>query len=1586
MGYTIPGWLDQVLDYIGIHFPNVDEDDYRHMATAMREFADKFEGHGADAHKAVEQILASSKGWAVHSMQSHWNQVKAGHLDKIPELARLFADACDVVADIIFGMKTKAEAELAVMAGSVGLSIGAAFITGGLSAVLGAAEITAMRQLVKRIIDEAADQIVNELLAKVTEPVNAKLEAMVEDAVLNLANDAFSLPPDPAGAGPHVGGGGDAGGHAHGHGHGGMQLASAGGAGGGFVLASAGGGGGNADLHIDHEEFESGAGKVSFHGSELHLNSAAPLGRAKGFFGRTKGKDPFTRAFDSVLEGALHGSEKALGKIAKHITETVPDRVRAASRLHKHNDLDIGDRLHGIKGGESGDGDGSHGLRGSDGKRGLRDRLKLGSAQLTQRARALRNKFTCGDPIDMATGQMILAQTDVELPGVLPLVLRRTHLSGYTSGHSFGPSWAATLDERLEQDESLGGVWWYREDGSSLAYPRLPDLPGDRVDPAEGTRLPLTYVTRSRSYVLTVLDPFDGLTRHFEPAAAQDGVWWLAGLEDRNGNTITVERDEHDIPLTVSHSCGYRIQVDSDAEQGRVTSLSALTDDGPVLLRVFDYDDAGELIEVRNAVDAPLQLGYDAAHRIISWRDSNNTAYAYTYDDQHRVVATHGTDGILDARLTYANPDAQGITTATYTDSLGNSTAYRANRHGQIIAITDPLGNTTTQTWDRYDRLLTRTDPLGRTTRWAYDDAGDLICVTTPDGAATRLIYNELHLPVEVIGPDGSRIRQEFDARGNRTALISADGAALEFTHHAIGAVAEATDPLGARVSILTNAAGLPTEVTDARGATSRARYDAFGRTVELVDPLGRPTSTQWDAEGRLLRRTAADGTAESWTWDGEGNCTSHTDPLGGITRYTYGPFDLPLCRVSPDGAMHTFRYDTEQRLTHVGNTIGLTWAYTYDAAGHLISETDFDGRTSHFTYDAAGQPASRTNAADETITYIFDAAGRLSVKNADGERTEYQYDTASRMTRAITQDHVLEFTYDSAGRLTTQSLDGATLQFTHDQAGRRSSRTTPSGTVTTWAHGVDDTAVRMTVAGRDIDFTYDASGREITRQIGQFATLTSTYGPTGRLVGQAVTAGADQRLIQRRTYTHRADGHLTGIDDLTTGPRRFDLDAAGRVTAVHAAHWNESYAYDVMGNQTTASWPTRHTGQDATGERAYSGTCITRSGNVRYEHDALGRIVLRQKTRLSHKPDTWRYEWNAHDQLTAVTTPDGTRWHYTYDALGRRTTKLRMAADGTTVLERTTFVWDGPTLCEQTVHTGGSAEVVTLTWDHDGLTPITQTETKSLATAPQEIIDQRFFAIVTDQIGTPTELVDEAGTVAWRTRATLWGATTWNKNAHAYTPLRFPGQYYDPETGLHYNYFRYYDPESARYLTQDPLGLLPAPNPAAYVDNPHMFSDPLGLAPCDESDPTWGGRVQYGDLGPHGRATSMHATITRDMLGGKTGPQVDPAGWESGKGYNRAHLLAAMIGGSNKDRRNFVTMHAYANSPVMRAVELQVRNAARDGEIIQYSVTPIYADEHAKIPLGVTIEAHGSNGFQMHPHGSHTGGTNILTIWNRKR
>ncbi|MDT0347636.1 RHS repeat-associated core domain-containing protein, partial [Streptomyces sp. DSM 44938] len=290
-------------------------------------------------------------------------------------------------------------------------------------------------------------------------------------------------------------------------------------------------------------------------------------------------------------------------------------------------------------------------------------------------------------------------------------------------------------------------------------------------------------------------------------------------------------------------------------------------------------------------------------------------------------------------------------------------------------------------------------------------------------------------------------------------------------------------------------------------------------------------------------------------------------------------------------------------------------------------------------------------------------------------------------------------------------------------------------------------------------------------------------------------------------------------------------LDGAGRVTEVQGPRWSETYVYDQAGNQSHAVWPNRHTSPEARGDRTYLGTRLTGAGSVRYVYDPAGRVSQRRKTRLSHKPDLWRYTWDAEDRLTSVTTPEGTTWRYGYDPMGRRTVKRRMAPDGVTVIEETRFTWDGTTVVEQTTSGPGLPAPTTLTWDYAGTSPIAQTE-RRINPATQEEIDARFFAIITDLVGTPTELLDDSGRIAWQTRSTLWGLTTWRADSSAYTPLRFPGQYYDFETGLHYNYQRYYDPETARYASPDPLGLHPAPNPVAYVVNPHTWADPLGLGP----------------------------------------------------------------------------------------------------------------------------------------------------------
>ncbi|WP_097880970.1 putative T7SS-secreted protein [Streptomyces sp. st140] len=1028
------------------------------------------------------------------------------------------------------------------------------------------------------------------------------------------------------------------------------------------------------------------------------------------------------------------------------------------------------------------------------------------------------------DPVDLVTGTMYLPQTDITLPGTLPLVFTRRLESGSRLGRWFGASWTSTLDQRLEIDAE--GVIFVTEDGLLLTYPH--PAPGVPTLPTHGTRRwPLDRTDEG----YTITDPYTGRTWHFTDQTPDRSV--LEQIDDRNGNWITFEHTPDGTPLAVTASGGYRLTL--TVQDDRVTTLflaGAAPDGSDQEIKRYAYSENGDLTQVFNSSGPAITFAYDDRGRVTSWTDSNDRSYTYVYDDRDRCIAEGGEAGHMALRLTYdeKNP-VTGHRVTTATTGEGHTRRYLIDAADQVIAETDPLGHVTRFTRDRFGRVLTRTDALGRVTTCGYDEEGNMVSVTCPDGREVSAEYGDFNRLTRIRGADGNTTRHTYDACGNRLTSTTPTSDTTHFTHDEAGRLTSVRDPLGHTTTVHCDQRGLPIEITDPLGAVTCYERDPFGRPVTMTDPTGLTTHLEWTVEGQLARRIAPDGTSEAWSYDGEGNCTTHTDPLGGTTHFEYTHFDLLTARTAPDGTRHEFAHDAELRLIRVTNPQGLTWDYGYDAAGRLISETDFDDRTLTYVFDPGSHLVSRTNALDETTTFERDVLGRTIRKDAAGRVSTFAYDLSDQLAEAVSPDGIrLTILRDQYGRVRTETVDGRTLTYDHDELGRRTGRTTPTGARTTWSHDAAGRRTNLIVSGRTIDSTYDDAGRELTCGIGNFLTLANTYDPMGRLATQ--TATTDGEILQHRGYTYRADGNLAALDDHLDGPHTFTLDPVGRVTAVQATNWTESYAYDAAGNQTTADWPTTHPGHEATGDRTYTGTRITRGGTVRYEHDALGRVSLRQKPRLSRKPDTWHYQWDPEDRLTQVTTPDGTVWRYTYDPLGRRTSKQRMSADGISVTERITFTWDGTTLCEQTTSTPGIPNQVTLTWEHRGLRPIAQTERIAAADAPQVEIDSRFFAIITDLVGTPRELIDEQGDIAWRTRTTLWGRTTWNTTARAYTPLRFPGQYYDPETGLHYNYFRHYDPDNARYLTSDPLGLSPAPNPATYVHNPHTWGDPLGLAP----------------------------------------------------------------------------------------------------------------------------------------------------------
>lgn len=1144
-------------------------------------------------------------------------------------------------------------------------------------------------------------------------------------------------------------------------------------------------------------------------------SSAAHPGRlAKGITGEGWGSDP-GEALGKVIANLVGG--KGVGSLGKGMVKAgAKDAVKIAAK------------------------DSARAAAREGGKRTIMDRARIAWC-----------KTFGNDPIDMATGRMILPQTDIALPGSLPLTFTRTFESSYRTGRWFGPTWMSTVDQRLEIDAE--GVILIGEEGNFLLYPH--PAVGVPTLPAEGDGHPLER-TPDGDYLLT--DPVTGTRRYF--TTYTEDLALLDEISDRHGNHHTFDYTEDGTPTAITHSAGYRLLLTTD--EGRITALhlsGAAPDGGDQLLMAYGYDDAGNLITTTNSSGLPLRFTYDDTGRITSWTDTNNSSYTYVYDDNDRCTSQGGIAGHLRAQFTWGEPDpVTGLRTNLLHNSQGGVTRYEVNERHQIVAETDPTGSTTRTVRDAKHRVLSTTDPLGRTTRFTYDDEGRPTIVALPDGSTATTSYNDLGLPLTSTGPDGTTWTHTYDADGNRASTTDPTGASTTYTHDARGHVSSVTDALGNTTHLYCNEAGLPLTVTDPLGATTRYRRDAFGRTTSVTDPLGETTHMVWTVEGKLAARIDATGATEEWTYDGEGNRLAHTDAIGQTTRYEYSHFDLLVARTDPDGVRHEFTHDTELRLTQVTNPQGLTWNYAYDGAGRLISETDFDDRVLAYTHDAAGQLAMRTNALGEVTAYTRDTLGRITHKDAAGLVTTYVHDTSGNLQQAANPDATVTYTRDILGRVTTETVNGRTMAFAYDALGRRTSRTTPTGHTTTYTYDAAGNRTAMDIAGHVLTFDHDDAGQELTRNIGDHLQLTHTWDPTGRLTAQSLTAAAtgtvpsptgahraqnpaaaEAQQVLHRGYTYRPDGNLTSIDDSHTGRRTFDLDRAGRVTAVHATDWTETYAYDSAGNQTHATWPDRHPNPSARGDRTYAGTRITKAGSIRYEHDSLGRVTLRQKPRLSRKPDIWHYHWNAEDRLTSAITPGGTTWRYLYDPTGRRIAKQQLATDLSTVVEQTDFTWDGPTLTEQATHSTCTSKQIVLTWDYQGLTSLTQLERKISHPNPsrtrQRAIDERFFSIISDLVGAPTELIDETGAIAWHTRNSLWGTTAWNASADAYTPT-LPGQYFDTETQLHYNLQRYYDPSTARYLTPDPLGLGPGPNPSCYVANPHAAIDPYGLSACPKN------------------------------------------------------------------------------------------------------------------------------------------------------
>jgi RHS repeat-associated protein len=1015
-----------------------------------------------------------------------------------------------------------------------------------------------------------------------------------------------------------------------------------------------------------------------------------------------------------------------------------------------------------------------------------------------------------GEPVDVVTGEICVKAVDFELPGTLPIRLERAYASSLDQESWLGPNWCSTWGQSVV-DTGAGVVHYIPGDGRKIPL----DL--NRADQYGWIRNPTVNKVRLRDlgWGFEVINEAN-LQLRFEYLRGRESL--LTSIQDQNGNAIRFHYDDDGTLRGVIHSGGYRLHVDGSAT--RVTSIALEQPDGSLALLVrYEYDGAGRLSGIDNGSGKLLLYEYDQDARITRWADRQDSWYEYNYDEHGRCAEAIGPAGMYHYRFVY---NTAGRTTSTI-DSYGAVKVFRYNRQRRLVEQRDPLGGVSLTEWDERGNRLSVTDPENRGVDYSYDSDGNLISAVDALGRATLIQYNQSGLPVLMIDPAQRRWFRKYDVRGNLIESGLEGAAPWRYERDASGNAIRVIDPSGRSRQFTYNQAGLPVAVSDWEGNVTHYERDSFGRIVRETDPLDSETRFSYNSLGKLAQVSLQDGARVRWNYDVEGNLTQWVGPDGSTYSYEYGPFDLLQSLSRPSGTGLTLQYDKEARLTAVENERAERWTYKYDLAGRLVEEVDFTGRSNSFEYDGSGLLARWVNGNDEATVYERNKGGQIVTRRStDGSRASFEYDPNGLVIAATNESCAVKLDRDDYGRVFREVQGDRVAESSFDDRGLRIRRSTRNGQAVEWTYDDNGRVSRVALPGDEwLEFTRDATGRNIERRMRGGFVLRQTFDSVDRLTSQwaGVRAGTSTAAaaIADRQYRYDSSDRLTELDDGPWGNSKYLYNVDGRLKGITRNRGSsQEFSYDSGGNiNGVLNSPSGLDSElDPVAARSQArfigkGGRLEQSGETRYFYDKEGRVTEK------HEPGgIWRYQWTTAGLLQRVITPSGRAWSYEYDAFDRRVRKK--GPDATT-----TYIWDGPVIAEEIQETRSASTAATWIFEPGTFRPVAKIEGGTS------------YACVTDHIGTPRELVSGNGDLAWSAQLRAWGEIEEQGADETDCKIRFQGQWWDDESGLAYNFYRYYEPATGVYMSSDPLGLDGGSRIYGYVHNPLGWVDPLGLGSC---------------------------------------------------------------------------------------------------------------------------------------------------------
>lgn len=914
----------------------------------------------------------------------------------------------------------------------------------------------------------------------------------------------------------------------------------------------------------------------------------------------------------------------------------------------------------------------------------------------------------------------------------------------------------------------------------------------------------------------------------------------------------------------------------------------------------FGYDAAGNRTSMLSPEGNLTTFGFDGFARKTSMVEARGnaaggtpvdytTTYAYNANDQVTTV----TDPLGHA-TTNSYDDAGNLTTVTDADT--NVTTYEYDPANQVTKVTDPRGAETTTTYDDAGNVASVTTPSGETTL-SYDNANRRTGEVTPRGNEPGATvadftwtygYDATGNQTSLSNPTAGTTTTAFDELNRPTSATDALGKVTTTSYDADSNVVSSTDPLSRVTGYGYDDADQLTSVTDPRGKTTSYGYDASGNRISQTSPLGNQRTWTYDGDGRLVgevdpRGNVTGGDPNQYktvsAYDAAGHLLSVTDPEGHTTAYAYNRVGNLTSRTDANSHTTSYGYDAVNRLTSVTDPLNKTITYGYDAVGNLISRTDAKtptAATTTYGYDLAGRLTQKTAPVTATTNqvwnYGYDAAGNLtSVETPAGSSTPgdpndgtitQAYDPVDRLigidysdatpdvTYAYNELHRTSMTdgtglgaetygYDDAGQLTGITRGTNTFTYGYDNDGRLTSRGLPDGRTITQAWDDDSRPTSVSSAQGSASYGYDPAGDLTSTTFGNTVVETRGYDHTGWLTN--VTAKRVNTVIAGHVIVRDNVGNPTDVthtyNSSTTSRELFSYDAADRVTQVCfatscGAVSKIAYTYDPVGNRKT----------EVRNNMANQGTITS-------TYNAGDQLTSTHATRLLQPALDTTYGYDANGNQTTANDSDGGTRSYAYDLANRTTTAT---INGTA----TNYTYDGNGL-RLTSTTGTTA--TSYTWDQNNPLPEMVDETTS-AGARQFLNNPAGDPIAETNPGTGSlagtfyDHPDGIGSIRAVTDANTTIRSTYayepfgtprpspTNNDTIPNPVRFAGEYTDPNTGRSHLRARDYDPSTGRFTALDPIAQdIHDPYVAAYVyvgNRPTVLVDPSGLcawydAPC---------------------------------------------------------------------------------------------------------------------------------------------------------